>query len=196
MEQVFIKGNCIDLRPAEPRDAVLFATCNNSPEARQSFFTHTPCSLHNEEKRVAEFYRPGGDYIPLVICKKDLYEIGLGVTAFHRLDYVSRAAVFSICIPEEKNWGYGYGQEATALMMEYGFDILNLNRIQLHVWEKNERAIRAYGKTGFQREGLLREAMYHNGEYCNFMVMGLLAREWRSMPKRGCDRQDSSLQRC
>ncbi len=185
MEQVFIKGNNIDLRPAEPDDAALFAACNNSAEARLSFFTHTPCSLHNEERRIAEFYRSGTDYIPLVICKKNLYEGGLGVTAFHRLDYVSRAAIFSICIPETNNWGHGYGQEATRLMMEYGFEILNLNRIQLHVWEKNERAIRAYGKAGFQREGLLREAMYHNGEYCNFLVMGLLAREWRSLDRSG-----------
>ena len=195
MVQAFIRGNGIDLRPAEPADAALFAACNNSPEARLSFFTHTPCSLHGEEKRVAEFYRPGGDYIPLVICKKDLDEGGLGVTAFHRLDFVSRAAVFSICFPEAKNWGHGYGQEATGLMMEYGFDILNLNRIQLHVWEKNERAIRAYGKAGFQREGLLREAMFHNGEYCSFLVMGLLAREWRSMPTPVCDWQDSTSKR-
>lgn len=179
MKNPFLVGRTLYLRPPEAEDAALTAACNNSSEARESYFTHTPVSLGAEKHRLEDLGRPGGDYIPLVICRLGSDE-GIGLTAFHRVDLVSRAAVFSICIPAAGQWGKGFGTETTGLMLGYGFDILNLHRVQLHVWAENTRAIRAYERAGFIREGLLREAMYHHGTYCDFLVMGVLEPEWRA----------------
>jgi RimJ/RimL family protein N-acetyltransferase len=49
-----------------------------------------------------------------------------------------------------------------------------LNRIQLHVAIENEGAVKVYQNNGFIIEGTLRQAMYHNGKYSDFYVMGLL----------------------
>jgi diamine N-acetyltransferase len=59
-------------------------------------------------------------------------------------------------------------------MVDYAFKTLNLNRIQLHVYVGNARAVEVYKNVGFKVEGTLREAMYHNGAFCDFYVMGLL----------------------
>jgi diamine N-acetyltransferase len=56
---------------------------------------------------------------------------------------------------------------------------LNLNRIFLRVYENNPRAIRAYEKTGFVHEGRLRQGHFHNGEYLDVLLMGVLRAEWQ-----------------
>ncbi|MBX7245160.1 MAG: GNAT family N-acetyltransferase [Candidatus Sumerlaeaceae bacterium] len=179
MKNLFMAGSNIYLRAVEPADAPILAACNNDPDVRISFFTHTPTNVATQAKRIESFYQPGADYIPFVICLKDSGQ-GIGVTALHRVDLVSRAAVFSVCISDPAHWGKGHGGEATSLMLKYSFEILNLHRVQLHVWAGNSAGIKAYERAGFVREGLLREAMVHNGEYCDFLVMGILEAEWRA----------------
>jgi RimJ/RimL family protein N-acetyltransferase len=79
-----------------------------------------------------------------------------------------------IAIYNPEFWSKGYGKEATKLVLKYSFDILNLNRIQLHVANNNKNGIKAYEKAGFVTEGILREAMYHNNKYVDFYVMSIL----------------------
>ncbi len=184
MNNAFSVGECVFLRPIEPEDAPIVAACVNNPEVRVSYFTHTPISLHLQAERIRGYYQPGADYIPFVIALRES-STPIGVTAFHRVDLVSRAAVYSICISDPACWGHGYAGEVTSLMLRYGFDVLNLHRIQLHVWTGNRAAIKAYGKAGFVHEGVLRDAMIHNGEYCDFHVMGILCNEWRDAATSG-----------
>ncbi|RMH27287.1 MAG: N-acetyltransferase [Candidatus Hydrogenedentota bacterium] len=181
MKNPFLIGEKVYLRPVEPEDADILAACNNDPEVRVSFFTHTPTNLYQQRKHAETLYTPGADYIPFVIVPLEGNDDrGIGITALHRVDLVSHAAVYSIRICDSSQWGKGYGSEVTRLMLHYAFDILNLHRVQLHVWCENQRGIRAYEKAGFVREGLLREAMMHNGKYCDFYVMGILEHEWRA----------------
>ena len=179
MKNVFMSGKNIYLRAIEPEDASIVAACNNDPQVRVSFFTHTPTNVTTTTKRIESFYQAGSDYIPFAICRAD-NDKAVGVTALHRVDLVSHAAVFSVCISDPAEWGKGAGGEATRLMLKYAFDILNLHRVQLHVWVGNTAGFQAYQRAGFVKEGLLREAMAHNGEYCDFYVMGILEKEYRA----------------
>ncbi len=178
----FMIGEKVYLRPVEPTDAPIMAACNNDPLVRLSYFTHTPTSLTCQTARIASFYAPGSDYIPFIIVRKDNNE-PVGQTALHRVDLVSGACVFGICICTESARGLGIGSEVTKLMLNYAFDVLNMHRVQLHVWVGNSRGLAAYKKAGFRKEGTLREAMKHNGEYCDFDVMGILEDEYRAMQK-------------
>lgn len=179
MNNPFLVGNRVYLRPVEPEDARILAECNNDPAVRVSFFTHTPTSLFHQANRAEEFYRAGADYIPLIICTVDEDE-AIGVTAFHRVDLVSHAAIYSVCICDSGHWRKGFGGEVTRLMLHYAFDILNLHRVQLHVWSDNAAGISIYRRAGFVEEGRLREAMRHDGRYFDFLVMGILDHEWRA----------------
>jgi len=88
-------------------------------------------------------------------------------------------ATFYIAIAEKENWNKGFGKETTQLMVDYAFDTLNFNRIQLHVSKENTRAIDVYEKIGFVNEGTLREAMYFDNRYIDFYVMGILKKDWK-----------------
>jgi RimJ/RimL family protein N-acetyltransferase len=179
----FVVGDRLYLRPLEPADAPLLAASNNDPEVRHTFFTHTPVSIAHEERRIREeLYRPGATYLPLAICLKENAK-AIGLVSYNRLDLVSGMAVFGICLTDRAEWGKGYAREATELTLLHGFEALNLHRIQLHVWVGNTAAIRIYETCGFQREGVLREAMRHDGQWCDFLVMGLLEDEWRALRK-------------
>jgi diamine N-acetyltransferase len=60
-------------------------------------------------------------------------------------------AKFSIMIGVGEFRGRGIGGEATAMVCHYGFTQLQLREIMLEVDPRNEPAVRAYLRTGFER---------------------------------------------
>lgn len=173
MTNPFLIGSKIYLRAFEPGDEKIFALSENHPEPRDQLFYARPTSLEMQRDKAG---REISDHNTIVftICSLNPDHV-VGKTAFYRIDWVGRTAVFYIAIAEAKNWSVGFGQETTNLMVDYAFETLNLNRIQLHVHAGNQRAVNVYKKAGFQTEGTLRQAMFHNGRYCDFYVMGILA---------------------
>lgn len=85
----------------------------------------------------------------------------------------------SIAIAREF-WGQGLGTEALRLLVQYAFMELNLHRLQLTVFDYNERAVAVYRKLGFQHEGTFREFMQRDGQWYDMHLMGLLRREWEA----------------
>ena len=86
-----------------------------------------------------------------------------------------------IFIGDKSCWNQGYGTEVMRLLLKHGFETLNLNRIYLHVFATNLRAIRCYEKAGYVPEGRLREAEFKNGQYVDFIVMSVLRSEYTRM---------------
>jgi RimJ/RimL family protein N-acetyltransferase len=64
------------------------------------------------------------------------------------------------------------------LVIDYGFDELELNRIDLTTDEENIRGRRCYEKCGFSEEGLLRQHRLVDGKFGNTVVMSVLREEW------------------
>ena len=95
------------------------------------------------------------------------------------IDWPCRSAHFGIVIGETDRQGRGIGSDATILALRYGFDTLNLERIELRVIASNERACHVYLKLGFVEEGRLRQAAFAAGAATDVIVMGLLRSEFR-----------------
>ncbi len=112
----------------------------------------------------------------------------IGNTNLFNASAENRSAELGIMIGEKEYWSRGFGTDALVTLARFGFDEMNLNRIQLTVYDFNERAQAAYRKAGFVEEGRLRQAMYRVGEYHDIVVMGLLrdefARAHESTPSR------------
>jgi diamine N-acetyltransferase len=104
----------------------------------------------------------------------------IGAAELGAVDHSHRTADFHIAIGEKECWGKGYGTEATALMLDYGFTALGLHNIQLSVWSYNERAIRAYTRAGFREIGRRREAHRLGGQAHDVVLMDCLASEFES----------------
>jgi RimJ/RimL family protein N-acetyltransferase len=81
-------------------------------------------------------------------------------------------------IGEKSYWNRGCGTEAVRLLAQHGLNPLNLNRIFLHVFENNPRAIRSYEKAGFTHEVRERQAEFKDGKYIDVLVMSMLKDEF------------------
>jgi RimJ/RimL family protein N-acetyltransferase len=98
----------------------------------------------------------------------------LGNCGFSTYDQTKRCAEVGIFIGEADNRNKGYGAEALSLLVDYGFDYLNLKNIMLKVFEFNERAIQCYKKVGFREFGRRRQAYFVKGKYYDEVYMDIL----------------------
>jgi len=100
----------------------------------------------------------------------------IGICSLEEIDARARSAEVGIWLGKPY-WGKGYGTDAVRVLARFGFRSLNLQRLHLHVYATNDKAIRAYEKVGFQVEGRLRRDQFLDGGYVDTLVMGLLAEE-------------------
>ncbi|WP_371413714.1 GNAT family N-acetyltransferase [Virgibacillus sp. Bac330] len=63
-------------------------------------------------------------------------------------------------------------------IINYGFEQLNLHRIELEVFDFNTRARKSYEKLGFKQEGIRREVLFYDGEYHHAIMMSILKDEY------------------
>ncbi len=76
------------------------------------------------------------------------------------------------------HWGHGLMTEALRVMLKYGFEKMELNRIQAIIDSENIRSIQLVLRLGFKREGVLRQNSYFNGQFRDDAVFSLLKMEW------------------
>ncbi|MFM9847862.1 MAG: GNAT family N-acetyltransferase [Hyphomicrobiaceae bacterium] len=98
----------------------------------------------------------------------------IGLVQLLNIHSVFRSAELTIRIGLEERRGQGAGSEAVALATEHAFRDLNLERLYLHVFADNDRAVRAYDKAGLQTEGCLRRAAFVDGRWHDVLVMAKL----------------------
>ena len=98
----------------------------------------------------------------------------IGFVVLRHISQVHRAAELGVRIGSEADRGQGLGTEAARLAVEYCWNSLNLERLQVAVLGGNERSLRLYRSLGFEREGVLRRALYIDGAWHDNVIMGLL----------------------
>jgi len=80
---------------------------------------------------------------------------------------------------EPASWGRGVMSEAMTAILDHGFAVMSLNRVQVLVMPRNEQSLRLAGRLGFVREGLLRHhGRDETGALCDDVVLALLREEW------------------
>jgi RimJ/RimL family protein N-acetyltransferase len=107
-------------------------------------------------------------------------DVLIGRGMLFAVDHINRSAMLGLVIGEKEYWGQGYGTEATRLLVDYGFSLLNLNSIMLGCFAFNTRALRCYEKVGFRVIGRRRQARIIAGVAHDVVEMDILAEEFES----------------
>ena len=89
------------------------------------------------------------------------------------IDWINRRAEVSMMIGNKDYWGKGYMTEAFELVINHAFNTLNLNKLKAGTEADNISAVNLFEKTGWVREGLLKNETFRDG---NFHDMVLFAR--------------------
>ena len=103
----------------------------------------------------------------------------VGTVTLYGLDAQCRRAEvgYALLVSE---WGKGYANEAVTALLDWGFEHLDLNRVEADIDPRNTPSARALERLGFVREGHLRERWIVAGEVCDSWIYGLLASEWKA----------------
>jgi RimJ/RimL family protein N-acetyltransferase len=176
---MFLNSERLRLRAPEREHIDGFLRWLNNPEIYRFIQRYKPLGRIEEEELIANAHKRPEDVLFAIEAKSEGGGIPIGCCGLHRISLPNRSAELGIAIGESEYQGRGYGREAMNLLCSYGFQMLNLNRIGLSVYEYNARAIRCYERVGFKHEGRKREARFWDGRHWDILEMSILAREWR-----------------
>ena len=138
---------------------------------------YTPSSQESEEEAIREFHRDRAHVFSIVDTETDQL---VGRCLLFNVDAVNRSAMLGIVLGEKDFWNRGMGREAVGLLLDYGFNLLNLHSIMLGTYSFNERALRCYRGVGFREIGRRREARLIAGQKFDVVLMDILADEFES----------------
>jgi RimJ/RimL family protein N-acetyltransferase len=174
-----IEGRLVTLRRHVPANISAFRRWYADPEiARLARYQATPMRAEEIERFFAARV-VGPEALAMAVHVRATDRL-IGTCAFSQLDGENGSALYHITIGEPDTWGNGYGTEATQLMVDHAFGSLGLHRVSLYVFEFNERAIKAYQRSGFVIEGRARESIWRDGRWWDELAMSVLESDWRA----------------
>ncbi|MBY6058700.1 GNAT family N-acetyltransferase [Leisingera daeponensis] len=114
-----------------------------------------------------------------------------GVSGLESITAVNRDAVIALFI-DENSRRQGIGIRATALVLDFAFRQIGLNRVTSYYREDNLCSQRMTARAGFETEGRMREAWFAEGRYFDMITVGLLRRDWEARRKALARELDAS----
>jgi ribosomal-protein-serine acetyltransferase len=109
-----------------------------------------------------------------IVCGGDI----AGVIGFHAVSRAHRSANIGYWIGEPHQ-GRGTVTAAVRALLEHGFGVWSLNRIEIRTAPDNARSRAIPERWGFTAEGTLREAERIDDRYLDSVVYSMLASEWQ-----------------
>ena len=100
-----------------------------------------------------------------------------GVIDFHRIDWANRIAGLGYWLGASFQ-GKGLMTKACQTMVDYAFNELKLNRVQIRCATENKKSRAIPGRLGFKQEGIIRQAEWLYDHFVDDVVYGMLASEW------------------
>lgn len=175
-----LRGERVILGPIKREYIESFLKWFNDPEITQYLVIYRPMTRMAEEEWMENLKnREDTIHFSIVIPNDDGTERLIGNCGIHKIDWKNRVGEVGITIGEKEYQNKGYGTEALRILLDYGFNTVNLNRLELSTYDFNVRALESYKKVGFVEEGRKRQYMWINGKYHDMIIMGILAEEWR-----------------
>ena len=159
----------LQIRRAEADDCSAIYEMFTSPKVYEGTLQLPYPSREQWRKRIAET----DGYYNLVAVSGE-HVIGmLDVETFPHKP--RRRHVGRIGISVSEAWqGKGVGTALMQAAIDLADNWLNLTRLELEVYSDNETAIHLYERFGFEREGLMRQHAFRNGQYVDSLMMARL----------------------
>ncbi len=168
--------NGVSIRKITEEDTDNILKWRNSPDVNINFIYRRPLTREDHLNWLHKKVETGE--VAQFIIHSDVLDRDVGSVYLRDIDNNYRKAEYGIFIGEECARGHGIGTKAAKLILEYGFNELELNRIFLRVFARNERAVASYKKAGFVYEGLFRQDVIVDGVKEDVVFMSILKEDY------------------
>jgi RimJ/RimL family protein N-acetyltransferase len=172
-----LQGERVHLRAVAPSDAERLWRWHNDPQVMRWMHAPYPTSLDEVEKELAQ--RPANSHASLTLMIENASARTVGIIALRGAEPESGSAELDIYLGEKDCWGQGLATDAMRTLCRFGFERMNLHRVELCVADGNDAARHLYEKLGFVTEGRKREVYFREGAWCDEWLMSLLRGELR-----------------
>ncbi|HME51519.1 MAG TPA: GNAT family protein [Candidatus Lokiarchaeia archaeon] len=172
-------GERTTLRLVDSNDLDSIMEWWNTYETRRFLLTYIPYSRSQEEEWIKGTIAKANEkqeFAFAIINNKD--GKFLGTCSLMKIDWIYRSAVAGIAIHNPDNQDKGYGSDSLISLLKFGFRMLNLHRIELSVFEFNDRAKHVYENVGFTQIGRKRKQIFFEGVYYDEILMDFLSDEF------------------
>lgn len=168
------------LRPIDEKDIAALYTLFSS-DAVMKFMDVERFQDVSEAAQMVTFFREKletGEGMRWAICYKERNEL-IGTCGYHHISKSNfKAEIGYDLIPAY--WGKGIMTNAIHCLLQYGFEQLQLNRIEAIVDPTNINSYKLLDRIGFQREGLHRQSFYEKGRFIDVYIYSMLQGDYKN----------------
>lgn len=119
-----------------------------------------------------------------IILKGKLTETGeyIGIYKINNIDWINRR--YDSAHDIFKNYrGKGYSKKILEAGVDFGFEVLNMNRIDTEVLENNIASLKSALYVGFIKEGIKRKCIHKCNKYLDSIFLGILREDWTNLDR-------------
>ncbi|MGB0897268.1 MAG: GNAT family N-acetyltransferase [Flavobacteriaceae bacterium] len=174
-----IKGKLTGLRAVEKEDLPLLRDWRNITHFRRNFREVRELSMYHQEKWITAVNNRSTDYMFVIVDLASNQAIGAAGLLY--INWIIRSADFSFYIGANEQYidDKGLADDAARLLINYGFNTLNLNKIWMELYEFDDKKLRFFREDfHFVTDGKLRQNCYEDGRYWDAYLISLLRKEW------------------
>ncbi len=175
----FWKGRLTRLRPVSPDDAERSWRDRLDSPGRQvlQLGIELPTTVEDLRERLARFANCRDVDGLILFTIENLDGEDVGGLSYHTRNRKDGNFSFGVRIAAPFR-GRGYAQDATRILLRYGFLERNYHKCNSACVEGNTASIRLHHALGFRDEGRQRETLFMNGRYYDELLFGLTREEF------------------
>jgi diamine N-acetyltransferase len=174
-----VVGEKVALGPLRRDLAAVYARWLNQLEVRRGLDDMGIANQQSQEKWVDENLEKGAKREPQGV-EFTIYDrtdsTPVGTAGLFQIVHAHGTAEFGIAIGERR--GQGLGTEATRLVLDFAFNVLQLRNVLLEALEWNVAGLTAYERAGFRRVGVRRGAKMSRGRPTDLVLMDAIPEDF------------------
>ena len=105
-----------------------------------------------------------------------------GVIGYHKIDWINRVTSIGYWVVASFQ-GRGLITKACRVLVDYAFNELKLNRVEIRCAVENRKSRAIPERLGFKEEGVIRQAEWLYDHFVDLVVYGMIKSEWEGLDK-------------
>ncbi len=171
----------VNLKPLNWNNIETHYRWNNDKELAyyDSDYPHHIEPFESFVQRMKSMNTKANESVQIFEITDDLTGELIGVINISGIDKINKKCLLESVIGEKPYRNKGYGSAAVHMALDYCFNELEMNKVSSVSFDFNTSWIHVLEKTGFIKEGCLRNHVIKNDSYCDKIIYSQLATEYQ-----------------